>query len=446
MKRTISDLLDLDTGEQKKANDILGLPEKTLFDLRRELKSNLLNSSIESNNSAGLACALCYQPVYLIGKKSQEMYFRHGFESGDCPIKTGAKYTYDEIERMKYNGAKESMRHKEIKVAIANVLYRDPQCNNVEVEKTIKTSGLSKEFRRPDISASFADKRLVFEIQLSTTFLDVVISREEFYKDEKVFIMWVFDGFSQDGTRFTEKDIYYANKCNAFVITDESRALSNETGRLHIVCHYKLPYIKKYDIDHSWKNEIITFDDLTFDTESYKVYYFDYDTEIEKLESALEFRWLRESFESFWLSDDKLPAAEEGRLSRDWGYTFIDFDLVEKDTLNDGYLPLELKQVLNALYSLKYRKLIGYAYPSNPWLQLSNLMLTSRCGFAGIYNHALHAYGIADDVARADSRSTYRSKITKIKQGIQRGDKKYQQNTSYRKLFKALFPELFSGK
>lgn len=447
MNRTIIDLLNLDTGEQVKSSNIFSLPEKEIFDLRRKLKSNLIRALKNNEDPTGLACALCYQPVHIIGNESQKMYFRHGIESGSCPIKTGAKHSQEEIRCMKYNGAKESPLHKELKHHIANALERDSLFSNTYIEKTVRATGLSKEYRRPDVSTTLGNKKVVFEIQLSTTFLDVVISREEFYQEEKIFILWVFNGFTDDGKRFTEKDVYYANKCNAFIISDETKVLTRETGKLHLVCHYKEPYLNESDIAYRWKNKIVTFEDLSFDTETYKVYYFNYDTVLTKLRELLEFKWIRDDFQKFWIEKDTLfTVAEESSKSQQWGYIFIDLELVDKDQFRDGYLSRELQQILKALYALKLNQPIGYRYKSNPWLQISNVVMNTRHEFAGIYGHALNVYGLIDDVIAADKKMTFRNKYKEIKNGIKQGAPEYQQNIKFRDLFKALFPELFDSE
>ena len=441
---TISDLFNTITGHDINANKILCLPEKELFDWRRRLKKQLLDTQKNTSKKAVLVCAQCHQAVYLIGNTSQDMYFRHGVESGDCPIKTGSLYSHDEINRMKYNGVKESARHKELKLSIAGALELTQHCENIKMEKTIRASGLSKEYRRPDVSAQFKHQSLVFEIQISTTYLDVVIARETFYESERTFIMWVFDGFTKDGKRFTEKDVYYANKCNAFVITDESRALSNKTDMLHLVCHYKIAYSKKDTIRYEWCNKMITLDDLTFDTDNYKIYYHDFDKQLTLLKNTQEYFTLREEFEAFWFEHTTLPLAEKYRLFRDWDHLFFNLDLIDDNPDYDGVFLDEIKQILNALYSLKYRKILGYAYSSNPWIQLSNVIVTSHIEYAGMYHHALKAYGLIDEIRLADKHAAYSTKINKIRSGINQGDERYQQNTRYRHLFKALFPELFN--
>lgn len=63
-----------------------------------------------------------------------------------------------------------------------------------------------------------------FELQISTTFIQVIVDRENFYKENNTYIMWIFLEF--DCEQFTQLDISYANKSNTFVFDEEARNLS----------------------------------------------------------------------------------------------------------------------------------------------------------------------------------------------------------------------------
>jgi len=102
MKRQIQELLNLKYGNELSANDIFAQPEDKIFELRRKL------TECYKNNEDYIVCSLCYQPVYIAGNIKKEFFFKHRHERGDCPIKTKGKYSQEEINRMKYNGVKES--------------------------------------------------------------------------------------------------------------------------------------------------------------------------------------------------------------------------------------------------------------------------------------------------------------------------------------------------
>ena len=93
---------------------------------------------------------------------------------------------------------------------------------------------------------------MAWEIQLSTTFLNVIVAREDFYRELGTYIMWVFNEFNPERLRFTEKDIYWQNMANAFVVDERTMALSSARGVLVLECHYLVPFFNDGDIDHRW--------------------------------------------------------------------------------------------------------------------------------------------------------------------------------------------------
>ncbi|WP_141235577.1 DUF6035 family protein [Pseudoalteromonas sp. NBT06-2] len=252
--------------------------EKTLFTLRRDLK----------NQKKGiLLCATCLQPLFIAGTLNQALYFRHMKDSDDCPIKTTSNLSKEEIEAMKFNGQKEGAQHKNNKLLLASILRKDPLFESVEVEKTFKdenSSGIAKHWRRPDISAKIKSSgmTMVFELQVSTTFLDVIIARDEFYKRNKASILWVFLEFNND--TFTQKDIFYSSGMNAFVFDSEAIEASNETGKLHFNCHYieyvceDIEGLNEARLEKVYRNKLIEIEELKFDSKSKKPYFFNVDS------------------------------------------------------------------------------------------------------------------------------------------------------------------------
>jgi hypothetical protein len=76
------------------------------------------------------------------------------------------------------------------------------------------------------------------------------------------------------------KDIYYANKRNAFVFNDEARKLSKEENQLVLLCIWFEPLIKNGVFQQERgieKEEYIRLKDLNLDYETYKPFYIDAD-------------------------------------------------------------------------------------------------------------------------------------------------------------------------
>lgn len=85
-----------------------------------------------------------------------------------------------QIAAMKYNGAKESLLHRQMKLWLVESLYASGQFTDIRQEKRWQGT-ITSEWRKPDVRAVFGGTPIAFEIQLSTTFLDVIVERRRFY-------------------------------------------------------------------------------------------------------------------------------------------------------------------------------------------------------------------------------------------------------------------------
>lgn len=82
---------------------------------------------------------------------------------------------------------------------------------------------------------------IAFEVQLSTTYLNVTAQRREFYRQEGGLLFWVFSQFSMDARRLTQDDVFYNNNRNAFVLTSETRDRSVRQKRFMLECVWAEP-------------------------------------------------------------------------------------------------------------------------------------------------------------------------------------------------------------
>lgn len=420
--RTVKGILDLQSGRYFSADDFLNRPEDEVFVDRRQLEE-----AVQENRKT-LVCAICRQALKIRGDRSGRVsiHFAHLYDSGDCPIKSGKNYSEDEILRMKYNGAKESDLHIELKNGIADTIGRDGRFSDIKVDKTFKSEGLLKEWKKPDVSATFGDSRIVFEIQLSTTFLSVIVQRESFYQRNGTYIMWVFNEFNTDidVQTFCEKDIIYSNNHNAFVVNAETLELSEQADKFMLYCYFQRPMPSGRLI---WDKELISFDDVTFDRETYKVYYFDTTRERERLQAEALQKKVRE-FEEFWLKRHEL-SYEERRAGMLEFEGSLNARAIEFRCADDA-----LAKVLDALFSLKHQRIIGYDFKN--YVSLANNILEYRKPFGEIFLKALKHYNLARKVLDEDKSGAFMKKVNALK------SQKVGQNATYDSLFRVLFPGL----
>ena len=283
---TIEKIWDIRQGKEINAYDLLKKPEGEVIGLRRSLQEAI------STNNPLLVCPYCHQMVKLSGRRTergQVSYFSHLYDSDACYIKTTTGLTKEQIEASKYGLIAESDRHKRLKAFIAESLNTNTSHNkgvrDVQVEKRINSTLPYMRWRRPDVQASYLDYKLVFELQLSTTFISTIVDRDIFYRLNNHFIIWVFN--FEDNQEFVNlenlmiKDIYYANKRNVFILDSEAQFESKRRGELVLKCNW-------LDSDNSWhfspiKNNsdgiLVTLDQLHFDAENSKPYYYDADSD-----------------------------------------------------------------------------------------------------------------------------------------------------------------------
>lgn len=274
--RTIEFVLDRSNGKTIYAENFFLKPENEIFNYRNELQK-----AIKGIREPLFVCYFCSQNIKIIGGgiTKKTLHFAHKKDSDFCHLKTDNNYSRLEIQRVKYNGAKESPLHFETKNLIKKFIESNDDFSDIKVEKVLKSNSNYLEWKKPDISAKYGNVKVVFEIQLSTTFLSVIVDREHFYKENQTYILWVFKNFEIEEfkQRFTEKDVFYSNNRNAFVLDNEAINLSQLNNDLYLLCYYQKPTIQDLELTHTWESEYISFSQLTFDSSSYKIFYYDVD-------------------------------------------------------------------------------------------------------------------------------------------------------------------------
>src|SRR5690606_24154464 len=110
-----------------------------------------------------LVCSICGGAVQLVSMPDRRFYFRHQSEEEDrgCPINTKGQRSPDLINRMKYNGAKESATHQRLKQLLNESLHADPYFADIAVEKVWR--GMDRRsWRKPDVQAKRGLLKLAF--------------------------------------------------------------------------------------------------------------------------------------------------------------------------------------------------------------------------------------------------------------------------------------------
>tara|TARA_R110002020_G_scaffold25225_7_gene82125 strand:- start:2083 stop:3501 length:1419 start_codon:yes stop_codon:yes gene_type:complete len=279
----IEEVINLDTGEiVETAGYIRGHRYGDLIHARLRVRSRLRNQSPE------FACALCGTPAYIVSNQKKNFFFRHAAEDGSCPSLTRGELTEQEIRARKYHGLQESTAHKRIKGMIVRSLNADAAFADVSEEKSWRSISSPRQRRQPDVQARLGDLRIAFEIQLSTTFLDVVVGRREFYRGENAMLIWIMGHFDPNYRRLTTDDMLFSNNANILVADEQTAALSEASGVFHLRCIHRRPGRDSHGIIGAWEEHVVPIHQLTLDVEDQRAFFFDYHTAEVAVLSAID--------------------------------------------------------------------------------------------------------------------------------------------------------------
>ena len=453
-QQTVKLAIDCATGEIVAAEALLALSEIEFTSMRREAMAARLDRR-RGGSAMRFKCAICEHPLYLSRhiQGHQNRWFTHDGKSENCPWYEGARLTPDQTKALIYRGQQEGLEHREAKQFLATWLSRDPLVSGVNQEKTTFGEVLKGEWRRPDVKCLYRGMPLVFEIQLSYTFLSDVIARDEFYRHEGIFIVWVFAKF--DLRRAAVTDEAFFNRRNLFVLDAAAKQSTAERNALTFSGYRQTPVVGGEGIHDVWEAHPISLNKVAFPRETMRPYFFDYEAERQRLETARADAWLKEQQDA-WTQGirDYLEAALR--------YYESDYADKEKEALlhvvtglseNTSWHPrLEKLRdarffgyhcVLPVLLSIQQGRSLGYSKQFSVYQVMeAGLRSGSRIGqhaFAILYLWAYKTYRPTMSLKHRTWLSDYGHRI---KRSLDAGEDTYRRDTAYDEVAGLLFPEL----
>ena len=414
--RTIESVLDIQTGLEIMARDFFNKDINEIFNIRYDLETGIREKTPK------YICFYCKQPIKIRGQRDSKtiFHFAHLRDSDDCPIKTDNKYTKDEILRIKYNGAKESNLHFYLKNQISKFLKLNKDIQNVEVEKVYKDKAIPKNWKKPDVSCIYNGFEFVLELQLSTTFLSVINARQEFYKNNQSFILWIFSAFieSEDSRKFTQSDIFFNNNHNGFEFNNDCIEMSEKENDLVLKCYFNKPIFKDNKLDYKLETKFVRLKELKFNKGNFEVYYYDYNSEYNFYNKLFEFNLFKEIFYGnegsiveMFLKGYQITTTEKDKLkslydkeikniqlvgNRNWKFNIVWVMILMKFKNTKQIIRIQerfnrdLAPVIFAILSLKLDKIIGYEFKNQ--IQVAHRILDGRKAYTEIYLKALKLY------------------------------------------------------
>lgn len=266
MPRRIRYAVDEATGERLDA-EVLFSSHKSGFAVREDYHQRIFRPR----------CVECGQLLQLAHSTKDWVFFKHLPHSGDCLLKDGGITDEEVADIDRIHAAKESPRHQELKARIAAALNCTEHVSEVKTEKVFQR-GLSR--CRADVYCQFQKHQLVFEVQLSKLPLKYILNRHHFYRKQGIYLIWVLENFDlKIGIKSFARDIkYLAPHQNFFHATRDDSIFALD-------CEYKECFIATNGaIRSKWVQKRVSLTELTFFQETKQVYFYPYDTVLERLE------------------------------------------------------------------------------------------------------------------------------------------------------------------
>lgn len=434
-------VLDAESGGEVDVDELLGTDEASVMELRFDVKKAILD------DRAKYLCPECFVPVSLIARKeARRFYFRHLVEKGNCSAITRGELSQADINARKYNGAKESFLHREMKQWIVDSLQANGKFTSIAKEARW-TGSITGNWRRPDVSAMYGDLRVAFEVQLSTTFLDVIAERWRFYQREGGLLFWVFARFDDDGRRLTQDDVFFNNNQNVFIVSKSTRDASILAGDFFLDCVWSEP-----DFAHvgpRLQRKRVSFSELTLDLIHQQAYYFDYKGKIASFAADYlqEQKSWPKQFEKWWLeiADRKTSQYDQEDDLRsfpknvpthwnDWGMLA---NSPLRPYVQGKHLPIPM---INAFYAAKYGRPIGIR--RHHFIEVAHYLAQSYPEYLRWFRRALEVYAKGTLIEQQDVSGKWKARKLAYMPLLHARDERYEPDVSHQQLFEWLFPEL----
>ena len=429
-------LINTRTKESIKAISFLSQDYVSLGELRRKQKESILL------NRPLYICGKCEQPLALKGKpnKNKQFYLAHLKNSSDCDWKSGDDRTRLEIHSEMFFRVRESEKHKELKAFIVDKLEKDKLFSQIKSEKRFK-SDFKEQYKVPDVSTVktknnghvYITTNIVFEIQLTSTYLDVIIDREQFYYENKSNIIWIFSTFSNDlsKTKMTEDDILFSNKKNVFILDEEAQKVSNEKQALYLKNLYLEVYLNKGNITYKWSEpKIININEITFDVITAKSFIYNFEYERTKLLYVKKMR--SKNFKNIFLTIQKyLTEAinEKGNENKKFRELLESSNIISNENLLNSICNSQdiIGYIFEIIYMSKEDKIFDYRFPNlrdkkdariiSMLNHAFNPRLQNRIYF-NLLLKAIDCYGQSAYLIKIDKKGSFVKKIQEYKKYI----------------------------
>jgi hypothetical protein len=252
-------LLDMLSGTHVEARLVLSLDDVDISLLRDRVRKE------RKTQSTRFRCGLCHDPVY-VSNSGGSSHFAHYSDSGPlCAWRAKLPVDLDAISAIRFGGKQEGELHKRLLLTLKMLCERSRGFSDVGMPNATLFGMPGTRHRFPDLAAMHNRRRVVFELQISKTYLPVISDREAFYRQNGIYLFWLFHNFENWRERQTERDIIALRNRQAFELDSEAIRATLESGSLTLKAHWQVPRQDGASISWGWASKLVAIDDLDFD-------------------------------------------------------------------------------------------------------------------------------------------------------------------------------------
>jgi len=349
-------------------------PTNKLIDVRKRLNQITWRRMIKWRNlimadryrdGPRYLCPVCSTPLYLLSTKNHKLYFQHMPTKTKCQLKEKGTSSREVIRELIYGKRKESQKHKDLIRLIAGSLVADESFKNIQTDATVKDTNNPKQRRFPDIQADFNGEKIVFEAQVSSTFLDVIDARRHFYQQNHMKLFWVFPSFEQTDRRIAEDDIISQNGGYAIVVDHETFEQSLIAKTFIVRAHHYNSSANK------WEESQISFLEFWNQTEVLSKH--SEETELSK--QSMNLKDLCSDFAGLFPNDDKNKLESLSNYLKRQNIVFPKNRFLEDNwfpNFVDIGIETHLRRMVQVIETAHSGNPFGYAFTQKPFLQIAN--------------------------------------------------------------------------
>jgi hypothetical protein len=217
------------------------------------------------NRATRFGCGLCRDPVYVSNSGGTSHFAHYKDSCPSCAWRAETPLDLDAISAARFGGRQEGELHRRLLLTLQQLCRNAEGFRDVGIPNDTLFGIEGTGHRFPDLAVVHRGRRVVFELQISKTYLPVISDRESFYRRNGIYLIWLFHDFDIWRGRQTERDIVALRGRQAFELSADAIVATLKSGRLMLRAHWQVPQLSEGALSWEWMTKLVAIDDLEFD-------------------------------------------------------------------------------------------------------------------------------------------------------------------------------------